>query len=233
MQLVGSNFETLMKCVASRCPGGVLPDNYLVIDLETTGLPNKGREEYVTQFGYACVENRQIVDNYESLLKTPPGWINPEASRVTGITDEMIQKDGKDPKDFYQMLIELFGTVRQSEWMFVGHNIAKFDCPFLETDFKHYEHSFKFRAAEVIDTGMMFKASQIFASPADGESLGQFFNRVSQIRSRAKWNLVFTMKRMGLDMKYGLDFDKAHGAGFDCKMTHLLLEDLRQKAGLA
>lgn len=223
------NFTSLMNAVAKRCPGGRIPDDYLVIDVETTGLPNMDREEYVTQFGYAVVQGRQIVDNEATLLKTPPGWINPEASRVTGITDEMIQRDGADPRAFYEELIKLFDLYRGTS-MFVGHNIAKFDCPFLEADLGHYGHKFKFDMNGVIDTGMMFKASQLFAAPSDGETLGQFFARVSEIRSRTRWNLVFAMRRLGLDMKYGINVDEAHDAGFDCKMTHLLLEDLRQRA---
>lgn len=233
-QLVTSNFKQLMKSVAERCSNGRIPDDYLVIDLETTGLPDRsGREEYVTQFGYAVVERRKITDNYCTLLKTPPGWINEEASRVTGITDEMIQKDGEDPAAFYRKLLDLFALFRASGAMFVGHNIAKFDCPFLEADFVHHGIDFKFRGGEVIDTGMMFKASQLFAAPADRESLGEFFHRVSLVRSRAKWNLVFAVRRLGLDMTYGIDLSKAHDAAFDCKMTHFLFEDLRQRAGLA
>lgn len=226
-----ANFSELMQAVAVRCPGGRLPDTYLVIDLETTGLPNHGREEYVTQFGYAAVTDRKLADSHAALLKTPPGWIHPEASRVTGITDEMIQRDGEDPAAFYEKLIKIFALYRGKS-MFVGHNIAKFDCPFLEADFKHHGHSFEFGESESIDTGMIFKASQLFVAPADHESLGQFFHRVSEVRSRMKWNLPFAIRRLGLDMKFGIDLSKAHDAGFDCKMTYYLLEDLRQKAGL-
>jgi DNA polymerase III epsilon subunit-like protein len=231
---MADNFKELMKAIAVRCPGGRIPDTYLVIDLETTGLPDRsGREEYVTQFGYAVVQDRKITDNYATLLKTPPGWINPEAASVTGITDEMIQKDGREPAEFYHQLISIFELFRNSDALFVGHNVAKFDGPFLEADFAHHGLGFRFKQDEFIDTGMMFKASQLFASPADAESLGAFFHRVSKIRSRAKWKLTYAMTQLGLDMKYGIDLSAAHDAGFDCKMTHLLLEDLRQRAGLA
>lgn len=232
MLLVSANFNDLMLAIAKRCPGGKIPDDYLVIDTETTGLPNNGREEYVTQFGYAVVQGRQIIDNQATMLKTPPGWISEGASRVTGITDEMIQRDGRDPRAFYEELIKLFDLYRGKS-MFVGHNVAKFDGPFLEADFAHYNIEFKFDENEFIDTGMMFKASQLFIAPADQESLGDFFDRVGDVRSRAKWNLGFAIQRLGLDMKHGIDLSKAHDAGFDCKITHYLLEDLRQKAGLA
>jgi len=232
--LVTSNITKLVHAIAARCPNGVLPEDYLVIDVETTGLPDRsGREEYVTQFGYAVVERRKVTDNYCTLLKTPPGWINPEASRVTGITDEMIQRDGEDPVVFYRRLIDLFALYRASNCMFVGHNAAKFDAPFIEADFEHNGLDFKFRPDEIIDTGMMFKASQLFVAPADNEGLSQFFTRVSNVRSRARWNLAYTMKTLGLDMTYDIDLSKAHDAAFDCKMTHYLLENLRQRAGLA
>jgi DNA polymerase III epsilon subunit-like protein len=223
-----------MKSIAGRCPGGRIPDTYLVSDLETTGLPDRsGREEYVTQFGYAVVQNRQITDNYATLLKTPPGWINPEAASVTGITDEMLQRDGRDPKEFYLSLINLFKLFSRSETMFVGHNVVKFDGPFLEADFRHHGIDFMFDPDGFIDTGMMFKASQLFASPADDESLSAFFERIGETRSRVKWKLTYAMKQLGLDMKYGIDLGAAHDAGFDCKMTHFLLEDLRRRAGMA
>ena len=227
-----ANFSELMRAVAERCPGGKLPDTYLVIDLETTGLPDHGREEYVTQFGYAAVTDRQLADSHASLLKTPPGWIHPEASRVTGITDEMIQRDGEDPAAFYEKLIKLFELFRGRS-MFVGHNIQNFDRPFLEADFKHHGHDFEFGESESIDTGMLFKASQLFVSPADNETLGQFYRRVGNVRSRVKWNLAFAIRRLGLDMKFGLDLSKAHNAAEDCRFTHFLFEELRRRAGVS
>ena len=230
---MSNNFEQLMKTVAALCPNGRIPDTYLVLDLETTGFPNRHRHEYVTQFGYAVVENRKITDTCATMLKTPPGWINEDASRVTGITDEQIQREGIEPKGFYEEVVKLLKLFRKSGSMFVGHNAQKFDGPFLEADFKENDIDFKFGKSEFIDTGMMFKASQLFASPSDHEDLGDFFSRVSEVRSRAKWKLTFAMERLGLDMKYGIDLGSAHDAAFDCKMTHLLLEDLRQRAGLA
>jgi len=229
--LVTANFGELMSAVADRCPGGKLPDTYLVIDLETTGLPDHGREEYVTQFGYAAVTDRKIADSHASLLKTPPGWIHPEASRVTGITDEMIQRDGEDPAAFYEKLIKIFALYRGKS-MFVGHNVYGFDCPFLEADFEHHGHDFKFDDSESIDTGMIFKASQLFLAPADNETLGQFYRRVGNVRSRVKWNLAFAIRRLGLDMKFGLDLSKAHSADVDCRFTHILFEELRSRAGI-
>ena len=229
-QLVTTNFNLLMKAVAERCPGGSIPNDYLVIDLETTGFPNPRRAEYVVQFGYAVVQGRQMTDNYSTLLKTPPNWITPGASEVTGITDEMIQKDGQEPAAFYTELIKLLELYRSSGSMFVGHNLKRFDCPFLEANFKHYGFDFAFGPDEIIDTGMLFKASQLFAAPADDEKLGAFFDRVGQTRSRAKWNLGFSAQRLGLDMKYGIDLSEAHDAAFDCRLTHLLLEELRRLA---
>jgi DNA polymerase III epsilon subunit-like protein len=233
-QLVSVNIIQLLREIATRCPGRRIPDTYLVFDLETTGLPElSGRHEYVTQFGYAVVENRTITANRATLLKTPVGWINPQASRITGITDEMIQRDGVDPKEFFASVIDLFKLFRSSGAMFVGHNSAKFDAPFIETNFKHFGLDFKFNRNELIDTGMLFKASQIFASPTDREDLTAFFSRVAEIRSRAKWNLTFAVERLGLDMKFGIDMKSAHDAGFDCKVTHLLLEELRHRSALA
>lgn len=224
------NLKEMMQAIADRCPNKRIPDDYLVIDLETTGFPNAEREEYVTQFGYAVVQGRKIIDNESTLLKTPPGWISEGASQVTGITDEMIQRDGSDPKPFYMELIKLFELYRKNGCMFVGHNVVGFDAPFLEADFEHHGIDFKFDSNEFIDTGMMFKASQIFAAPADGERLGEFFRRIREVHSRKKWNLAFAIRQLGLDMTYGINLDEAHDAGFDCKITHLLLEDLRQRA---
>jgi hypothetical protein len=45
-----------------------------------------------------------------------------------------------------------------------------------------------------------------------------------------KWKLELAVKKLGLGEKHNLNVDEAHDAGFDCRATHYLFEELRQLA---
>ena len=112
--------------------------------------------------------------------------------------------------------------------MFMGHNMVSFDAPFLAADLKRQAIPFKFKPGEYLDTGMLFKAAQLRTYPGPHESLHQFFLRVKDTRSRVKWRLTLAMERLNLHIEHNIDLRKAHDAGFDCWMTHLLFEELRR-----
>jgi DNA polymerase III epsilon subunit-like protein len=219
-----------MQAVGARCPGGHLPDKYLVIDIETSGWlgsvnPN-GTPACVAQFGFAAVQGREVVHNEAYLIRRPPGTMQAGATGANHITDEMLA-DGVAPEVFYPKLLKLLELYRSMRCLFVGHNIVGFDRPFVNRDVADNGFEFVIKPDEIIDTGIVYKANKLCVAPRDDETLGHFFQRVSNIRSRVKWNLPLAIQTLHLDKKFGLDLANAHDAGFDCSMTHRLFEELK------
>lgn len=220
----------VVRSIAARCPGGNLPDSYLVLDLETSGL--NWSTNVITQFGFAVVQDRKMVDNMAIYVKRPPGTMSEEAAKITGITDELLMEKGVEPATVFPQVLNLLGLYRKSGCMFMGHNMVSFDAPFLAADCERHDQDFRIAPNEYIDTGMMFKASQIRLTPGNHEDLHAFFCRVKDYRSHARWNLKLATQMLNVDTKHDLDLDKAHDAGFDCMMTHYVFEEMRAFAGL-
>ena len=229
-----STLRSLMQAVGARCLDGRLPDTYLVVDVETSGLPGSinpnSTPACVVQYGITVVRSRQICTREAYLVKRPPGSMQKRASEINGITDALLAADGELPELFYPRLISLLQVFRRDRCSFIGHNMAAFDAPFVNTDIARHDFDFAFKPDEVIDTGMIYKASQRCVAPRGDETLGGFFKRVSSIRSRVKWNLLLTMDKLHLREKFNLDPANAHDASYDCYMTYLLFEELRQLA---
>jgi len=229
--------QQLMPELARRCPDGRLPDSYLVVDVETSGFRHspsdpRVKPDVVVQLGYAVVRDRKLVECTDILLKRPPGTMSAGASRVTGITDEILA-DGVEPALVYEQFVELCNVFRGAKMMFIGHNMIFFDAPFIAADSARCGHPFKFAAGEILDSGVIYKAGQMRVIPNARENLHTFMLRVANTHSRVKWNLTLAIQSLGIDKANGLDMSKAHAAGFDCQVTHLLIEELRKLGGLA
>ena len=63
-----------------------LPDNYLVLDSETTGLPDKHGRTDIVSLGIVVVQNREVLDAVEFSIQ-PQRRITHEAETVHGISN--------------------------------------------------------------------------------------------------------------------------------------------------
>lgn len=99
--------------------------DYVVFDLETTGI--SCRIDRVVEISAIKVEKGQITSEFTSLVN--PGVPIPyEASKVNGITDEMV----KDAPAFDKVLEEFLDFA--GDRVLVGHNIHSFDMNFIYRD---------------------------------------------------------------------------------------------------
>lgn len=106
---------------------------YVVVDLETTG----GRAEYhrVTEMGAVKIRDGKIVDTFETLLD-PGRRIPPTITRLTGITNEMVEG-----KPSFAEIADDFEAFL-GEAIFVAHSV-NFDYGFLRQEFERTGRKFR------------------------------------------------------------------------------------------
>lgn len=100
-----------------------LPENYTVIDIETTGLSPAKNE--IIQLSALKVRNNKIVDSFNSFVK-PEGRINSFITSLTGITNDMVSNAPKI-NNVLNKYINFIGND-----IIVGHNVH-FDINFVRT----------------------------------------------------------------------------------------------------
>ena len=100
-----------------------LPDDYIVLDTETTGLPDENGPPDIVTLGITVVRNRAIAESIEFKTR-PQKRISEEAQSIHGITNE--QATGFDSFDSrWNQIAEYL-----KDQLIVIHN-ASFDWPIL------------------------------------------------------------------------------------------------------
>ena len=98
------------------------PSNYVVLDLETSGLREKVDE--IIEIGMLKVCNGIVTDVFQALVKNKRQLSRP-IEKLTGITQEMINQSGRQFREMIDEIKLFIGTQ-----CIVGHNID-FDIKFL------------------------------------------------------------------------------------------------------
>lgn len=228
MQMEQETMQKLLAEIAKRCPGGHLPNDYLVYDTETSGTdPSKDR---ILQHGFCIVRDRKRVDSFSQLVRHEGLIIPAGATKVHGITTERMNKEGMPAAEFLPYLADTLRAYREAGLMFVGHNMIAFDAPLLEMEFRRAGIDFKFEAHEVIDTGALVKAIQLGMYFGLDDTLRNFARRVAEVHARG---VFWSLDRYCYDTydlgRSGIRKDAAHDAANDCILTHCLLETFREK----
>ena len=96
-------------------------NNYVVIDIETTGLSPKYNE--ITEIAAIKIRDNKIIDQYSTLVKTSQE-IPENITKLTGITNEMVNQHGVDIESALMEFKSFIG-----DDVLVGHN-AHFDINF-------------------------------------------------------------------------------------------------------
>jgi len=105
-----------------------LPLDFVVLDVETTGLNPQGGD-VVIEIAAQKVHGRDVVAEYVSLVKTDRE-IPAEATKVHGITKADIDREGKDVAEVLPELLTFIGDT-----VIVGHNV-NFDLGFINEHLK-------------------------------------------------------------------------------------------------
>lgn len=106
------------------------PDDYVVLDIETTGLREKMDE--IIEIGMLKVESGNTVASFNTLLRTKKSVPRP-IEKLTGITNDDLIHEGKELKDILPQVCAFIG-----ENALVGHNIG-FDMRFLNMSLQKFD----------------------------------------------------------------------------------------------
>lgn len=100
------------------------PDNYVVLDLETTGLDS--RFDNILEIGALKVKNNKIVDEFQCLcIPDSLSMVNDFIQKLTGITPEMLISEAIEP----EVAIKKFLDFLEDD-LIIGYNVH-FDINFL------------------------------------------------------------------------------------------------------
>lgn len=115
----------------------------VVLDIETTGLYYDAGDEIIELAAERLV-NRQVVDNFHVFIR-PTRPVPPEATAIHGLTDDYLHAHGEEASAVFPRFADFI-----SDAMLVGHNIRRFDYPFILTHFDRL--SLPLPANELLDT---------------------------------------------------------------------------------
>lgn len=104
------------------------PSDYTVIDIETTGLSIHSNE--IIEISALKVRDDKVIEKFSSLIK-PEGHINSFISKLTGITNEMVQEAPAITE-----VLPAFTKFLDNDCI-LGHNVH-FDINFIYTNLKKY-----------------------------------------------------------------------------------------------
>lgn len=143
---------------------------FVVYDFETNGLWIIGNRPI--QFACVVIEGGKITHTENFYIKCDrPLSITIE--QLTGITDEILEKQGIDIKDAFQRIDKIMNV---PDTILVGHNIIMFDNKFL--NFFMEKFGFKtYPKDSCFDTYGAYKARLKNEKIKEGETMGEFHRR--------------------------------------------------------
>jgi len=118
------------KAGRQQVPTEYMPDNFVVLDLETTGL-DPTRHEIIE---IAAIRYRKGMTTQETLqaLVKPTKKVPDKITKITGITQAMLDKEGEPLAQVLPQFTEFIGSLR-----LVTFN-AEFDMAFLEAAYEKH-----------------------------------------------------------------------------------------------
>lgn len=231
---------------------GPLPSNYIVFDVESTGLDLSN--DFVVQLGYAIVIDKelaecscQVVDWTHNRPEDFCAWLenrmsvtkqSMESRNVGAFYKHSIarmKEFGVPAYDAFTHFMDITNFCKSHRFGFVAHNGIKFDQPMLDRNVKHLRgetdgFTFDNINRRYFDTMGLERGSQSRILPYPDDTWFSFTNRLVHEGGRLYSSLDrHCAKKYDLVTKHSLHGD-AHEADFDCRLTHHLFEEFREMA---
>lgn len=180
-----------------------LPDDYIVLDTETTGLPDENGPPDIVTLGITVVRNREIAESVEFKTR-PQKRISEEAQSIHGITNEQgAAFDSFDSQ--WQQIAEYL-----KHQLIVIHN-ASYDWPIL------LDHVARYRLA-------MPPIQGVFCSQKAAIPWAQVMNLPCSHRGPSLDTLT---KALGVEDLRAKKGGGIHGAEIDSRQTARVIEVMR------
>lgn len=112
-----------------------LPDEFVIFDLETTGLKTNKTPVDIVEISAIKVNKNKLkdteeVDTFTSIVKPWRGGLNPEATAINQITQRMIDEEGEEMSSVIRQFIEFVG-----DRLLIAYNVD-FDRWFLQRELR-------------------------------------------------------------------------------------------------
>ena len=182
-----------------------LPDDYVVLDTETTRLPDEQGLPDIVTLGLVVVSNRVVVDAVEFSIR-PERPITPEAEAIHGISNDQAAAFEPLASQWQNILPYL------NEQLIVIHN-ASFDWPILCNQITHYH-------LEMPTIRGVF-CSQKVAIP---------WAQANQLQCSHRGPSLDTLTQVLAVHSHRADHEGQHGAKVDSQQTAEVVEALRDLA---
>lgn len=179
------------------------PKTYLVWDLETSGLDKETCK--ILEIGCMKVSNGEVVERKSWVLNH--GIEIPEnITAITGITKELIDKEGQDPKKALSEFLDVI--LADQDEAHLTHNGMRFDIEWLAyhvakaLGFTVGQHKELLAAlyTRALDTAVFVKAGKLGMQRRWDESFKEWADRVmNTIAKGVKYNVAICCEEMGID----------------------------------
>ena len=213
----------LIDQIAALCPGGRLPDSYLLLDTETSSEVDEDCR--IVQLGMIPVIDRKLQTVISEILDWPGMQITPKCLGVHHISMERVKAAGLSGPEYFKEVVPFINDYLSTK-MVVGHNIVSYDLPVVEQAAALAGVTLVDNLNRVFDTGLLAKAHLMHAVPKLDETLEKFWLRLMPTRIGG-WSLARCRDVFDLSKVVPED---AHDASVDCKLTHYTLEAFRSGA---
>ncbi|WP_317929083.1 3'-5' exonuclease [Halioxenophilus sp. WMMB6] len=185
-----------------------LPDDYIVLDTETTGLPDENGPPDIVTLGITVVKNRGVVESVEFKTR-PQKHISEEAQSIHGINNEQAAEFESFDSQWCRIAEYL------QDQLIVIHN-ASFDWPILLDHVSRYALS-------------MPPIQGVFCSQKAAIPWAQATNLPCSHRGPSLDMLTKALGVEDLRAKIG----GTHGAAIDSQQTALVVEAIRDQQSVS
>lgn len=164
------------------------PNSYVVWDLETTGLDAKTND--IIEIGVMVVDNGATIEEKSWLLNHGKD-IPEEIVRITGITKELIDREGVTPENAMREALSILNFT-DNKCPNLTHNGIKFDIEFFVNQavknigfvYDQIDRLDKNIRGNSIDTAVLFKGMKLGMKRNWNESFHDYAERVMSIYAK-------------------------------------------------